>query len=148
MTIYIGADHRGYAKKYELIQFLQSQGYTVVDKGAHELDTDDDYPDFAFSVAEAVMQDNESKGIIICGSSLGVTVAANKVKGIIATNPRSVDEAIEDRKHHGSNVLTLSSDLEDLDTMKEIIQSWMKTPFDGGRHQRRIEKINAYENSH
>jgi RpiB/LacA/LacB family sugar-phosphate isomerase len=145
--IFIGADHRGFKLKEELFYYLESKGYQVEDLGAHEYNIDDDYPDITFKLSERVRSE-DSLGIVICGSSYGVMVAANKVKGIIATNPDSIEKAIEDRKHHGGNILCLSADNIDESIAKELVINWIQTEFEAGRHERRINKIIAYENTH
>lgn len=148
MKIYLGADHRGYKLKNEIKGYLEDQGHEVVDKGAHEYNSDDDYPDFAIAVAEAVAQDKDSKGILVCGSSIGVAVTANKVKGIIASQVRTKKEAEEDIKHHDSNVMAISADHVNEEHVNDIIDTWLTTDFEGGRHARRIQKIKDYENHH
>ncbi|MBD3362607.1 RpiB/LacA/LacB family sugar-phosphate isomerase [Candidatus Dojkabacteria bacterium] len=142
--IYIGADHRGFDKK-ELIKEYLEKNFVVEDKGAYELNPKDDYPDFAFKVAEEVSKNFGARGVLICGSSIGIMVAANKVKGIIASNPRTPKEAIIDRQHHNSNILCLSADFMKIEEMKNIIEIWLNTRFDKGRHLRRINKIFEYE---
>lgn len=148
MNIYIGADHRGFQMKEEIKTMLSELFERVVDVGALTHNPDDDYPDFAFEVSKFVSNDPTSVGLLFCGSSFGITVTANKVRGIIATNPRTVDEAIEDKDHHGGNVLCISSDHLNTSEAFEIIKTWLNTPFGGGRHLRRIQKIKEYENLH
>lgn len=145
MKIYIGADHGGFEQKASLIEYLSNKGHEVIDKGAFEFDPGDDYPDFAFAVAEAVAKDPGSKGILSCRSSIGVCVAANKVQSIFASSVRTPEEAIEDRQHHDSNVVCLSGDHMTFEEMKSTIDAWLATEFDGGRHTRRRDKIMAYE---
>ncbi len=144
--VFIGADHRGFKIKGELIEYMREQGYEVIDKGAHGYDAEDDYPDFAIEVAEAVAREKEARGVVICGSSNGVAVAANKVNGIFATQLRSELEVEEDIAHHDSNVLALSADLVNVDDMKKILLKWLSLDnFEGGRHKRRLDKIFDYE---
>lgn len=143
--IYIGADHRGFEQKVIISEFLQQKGYEVIDKGAYTFNSEDDYPDFAFAVAEEVSQDQGSKGILLCGSSIGVCVAANKVNGIFASQVRSPEEAKEDIEHHNTNVVCLTSDHLDVKAMKDILEVWLNSEFQGGRHQRRLDKIWEYE---
>ncbi len=144
--IIIGADHRGFGLKESFISYLKTNGFEYNDMGAYKYDKDDDYPDFVFSVCDTVTKDPTVLGVLFCGSSLGITAAANKVRGIIATNPRTPEEAIEDRDHHGGNVLCISADHIDIDTTWKIFTNWFSTPFSGGRHERRIQKIKKYEN--
>lgn len=143
--IYIGADHRGFESKNKIKEYLELEGYEVEDKGAYEHDPLDDYPKFGIAVGEGVSNDPNSFGILVCGSSIGVTVAANKVKGIFASNPRTVEEAIEDKEHHGGNVLALSADNETLVTMMSIIKAWIETEPLGGKYEKRSEMIREYE---
>ena len=145
MKLFIGADHRGFKDKEIIKAYLAKKGYDVIDKGAFELDPEDDYPDFAFAVAEAVAEDRGSKGILLCGSSNGVSVSANKVRGIFSSQVRSVKEAEEDIKHHNSNIVALSADQLSGNQMKEILDAWFGARFDGGRHKRRLDKIKLYE---
>lgn len=145
MKIYIGADHRGYKLKKQILEYLVKKGHDVIDKGAFKYDGEDDYPDFAFPVAEAVAEHKNCKGILLCGSSIGVTVCANKVMGIIGSQVRTAEEASEDILHHNSNVLALSADHLDFERIKDIIDVWLVTKFEGGRHERRINKIKMYE---
>ncbi len=145
MKIAIGADHRGFALKEEVVTFLKAQGHEVVDKGAYELDPLDDYPLFAFAVAKVVANQQAERGILICGSSIGVTVAANKIDGIISSNPRTIEEAQEDRQHHNSNILALSSEHVSLVEAKDIINVWLETEFLGGKYQRRLDEIKEFE---
>lgn len=147
MKIYIGADHGGFEQKAQLMGYLGSQGHEVVDKGAFELNPEDDYPKFAFAVAEAVAIDQGAVGILSCRSSIGVCVAANKVKGIFASSVRSPEEAIEDKQHHDSNIVCLSGDHMSFDEMKSTIDAWLETGFDGGRHARRRDQIMNYEDT-
>lgn len=143
--IFIGADHRGFDLKNKLVEYLNTS-VDIEDVGSFSYNPDDDYPDIAFEVAQKVVA-HDAIGILICGSSYGVCVAANKVKGIIATNPDSPIKAAEDRQHHGGNLLCLASDELSNEEAIQIINTWLNTEFDGGRHQRRIEKIKNYESS-
>lgn len=144
-TIFIGGDHRGFETKQQIKNYLVKKGFDVVDKGNFVYNPDDDYPDFAFKVATEVANNKNSRGILICGSSIGISIAANKQKTIRASNPRTSDEAKEDREHHDSNILALSSNRMKVETMKQIIDIWLNTEFEGGRHQRRIQKILDFE---
>lgn len=145
MQLFIGADHGGFAAKTELIPWLRSQGYQVEDCGATQLDPDDDYPDIAIPLAEKVVQHPESRGILICRSAVGVTIAANKVRGIRAAalfDERSAEHAVS---NDNVNIFTFSGDWQDLSQMKQILQKALDSHFTGGRHQRRLDKIAHYE---
>lgn len=147
-TIFLGADHGGFELKQDLLQWLNSLGYQVEDCGAYELDPADDYPDVALMVAEQVAADEtaEAKGIIICRSSAGVVMAANKVIGIRAVAALNPDLAKMSRQHNDSNVLGLGADVTDVAEAREIVSAFLETPFSQDeRHVRRLAKIAAYE---
>lgn len=145
--IYIGADHRGYQLKEKLKVFLSDLGFQYEDCGAFELNKDDDYPDFAKAVAEKVASNPDSKGILICGSGIGIAIAANKIKGIMAgtaLNPIQIASAEGDE---GLNVLALSSDFVSEEINKAIVKTFIDSKFSGAeRHVRRVNKIKALEN--
>ncbi len=144
MKVAIGADHRGYALKERIGDFLESRGDEVLDVGTYDSNSVD-YPDFAFAAAEKVASGEVQRGILICGSGIGMSIAANKVKGVRAALCRTVDDARMTRKHNDSNLLALSEkSMDDPDVMR-IVETWLDTPFEGGRHQRRIDKIREYE---
>ena len=155
MTIYIGADHAGFALKQELKEWLVHEGYDVQDMGAYKLNSDDDYPDFAAAVGHGVVQHKDSVGIVVCGSAEGVCIAANKVKGIRAVTPRSMKAAELSRAHNNANVLCLAgghtkTPVPEIamspEWAQELIKVWLATPFSGeARHVRRLEKIKKLE---
>lgn len=146
MHIFIGADHRGFQLKETLRDWLESQGHQVTDCGNTVFDPDDDFPDFALAVAEKVVQTADSRGIVVCGSGVGVNIAANKVKGIRASTGINADEVRHARKHDDLNVLALSSDYTDEAETKKMIEVFLNTPFEPEeRFIRRLKKIAAYE---
>ena len=147
MNIYIGADHRGFAMKEGIVAWLTQEGYMVEDMGAQEFAEGDDYPDYAVSVAQKIAQDPENtRGILLCGSGVGVAVAANKIAGVRAANIQSVDVAKTARNDDDINALCLGADLLALDEAKAIIATFLDTPFSGlERHERRVEKIKKLE---
>ena len=146
--LYIGADHRGYELKEKLETYLQELGHDVEDCGAFEYDKDDDYPDFAKAVAEKVVANQGSKGILICGSGIGVAIAANKVRGILAGTATSVEQISSAEGDEGLNVLGLSSDYVSEKTNKDIAEAFVDSKFSGAeRHLRRVQKIKEIENS-
>jgi len=146
MTVYLGADHRGFSQKEMLKQWLISQGYAVIDCGNYVLDQDDDYPQFAFAVANQVKQDRDRMGIVCCGSGVGISVAANKVPGIRCGVVFNVDQARAARLDDDINVLALASDFTDQEYAKEIVLTALNTVFTGQeRYQRRILQIQAKE---
>jgi len=144
--IYIGADHAGFKLKEQIEKYLSAQKMKYIDLGNLKLDKNDDYPDFGFKVAQAVANDKYAKGILICGSSFGVCIVANKVKGIRAVSISNVKDAKLSRQHNDANVLCLSGwDLKS-EVAKKIIKVWLNTKFSNvARHKRRLNKIKKFE---
>lgn len=147
MRIAIGADHCGFTHKHALKGELQSLGHDVVDCGCHGTAAAD-YPDAAFAVSEAVATGSCERGILICGSGIGVSIAANKVVGIRAALCSDLDSARMTRLHNDSNVLCLSGDRTPLALATEMMKVWLETAFEGGRHGRRVQKIRDFERDH
>jgi len=147
MTIYIGADHRGFELKTYLVRVLQEAGYDVQDMGAAQYDEADDYPDFASAVAGKVRDDYEnSKGVVICGSGAGVSVVANKFSRVRAAVALTPDQAFDSRNDDDANVLALAASYTDAEAAAQIVTTWLGTPFSGdARHVRRIKKISEIE---
>ncbi len=145
MKIALGSDHRGYPHKTLLIDTLLSRGVEVEDLGCYSVDSAD-YPDAALAVAEMVGTGKVDAGILICGSGIGMSIAANKVKGVRASLCFTPDQARTTRQHNDSNVLCLSGDQVDPETALVLCDAWLETDFEGGRHGRRVDKITAYEN--
>ena len=144
MKIAIGSDHRGFPLKEHLRAVLEGGGHEIIDLGCTSEDSAD-YPDYAFPVAEKVAGGDADRGILVCGSGIGMSIAANKVKGIRAALCRTVEDARMTRLHNDSNVLALSAaSMEDPDIDK-LVEVWLVTVFEGDRHQRRLEKIARYE---
>ncbi len=142
MTIYIGADHRGYAMKEGLVAWLRGQGHDVHDMGALEIASADDYPDYAHAVAQEVSGDTESRGILLCGSGAGVAIAANKTHGIRAALIHDASIAKAARNDDDVNVLALGADYISLEDAQRVVSIFLETPFSGEeRHMRRIGKI-------
>ncbi len=150
MKIFIGADRRGYTLKESLKGWLTEQVHEVTDAGAEKYDEEDDYPDYAVSIAQAVAQDpDNTRGIALCGSGVGMAVAANKVPGIRATIAHNATLARSARADDNTNVLALGADFINEDTARNIVQTWLATPFSGEeRHRRRLEKISRLERPH
>ena len=147
--IYIGADHAGFEFKEGVKKVLGELGEDHKDLGNAVLDPGDDYTDFAFAVAEAVVNDPGASGILVCGSAQGVCIAANKVKGIRASYATTPEEAVRTRDHNDANILCLSGWNQTPEGAKEIIAAFLKTPFSNAeRHARRIAKISNYEGKH
>jgi len=144
MKISLGADHAGFELKEKIKKLLLQQGIEVNDRGTHSSEAVD-YPDYARKVAEEVADHDADLGILVCGSGLGMSIAANKVAGVRAANVSSEYEAQLSREHNDANVLTLGARLISDQNAFQIVQKWLETSFAGGRHQRRVEKINEIE---
>lgn len=133
--------------KEQMKEWLQDWDMAYVDVGASTLDPEDDYPDFALAVAQHVARDvAHHRGILACRSAAGVVIAANKVNGVRAVAPASLTAAHHSREHNDANVIGLSGDWLLLDEAKDMLHAWLTTPFSGeARHQRRLDKITAFE---
>ena len=140
MIIAVGADHKGFELKDRVKAFLQAWGHEVIDFGTNSAESVD-YSDFAVRVAESVADHKADRGVAICWTGNGVTIAANKVDGIRATLALNPDMARLARAHNDSNVLTLSSKYIEINKLEEILKAWLETEFEGGRHLRRLAKI-------
>jgi ribose 5-phosphate isomerase B len=146
MKIYIGADHGGFELKKKLITWLSGQKYDITDCGNIKLDPLDDFPDFAFAVADRVAADPESRGVVICRSGGGVTIAANKVRGIRAVAGVNPTDVIHNRSHDDINILAIAGDYAGEQEAIELVRVFLKTPFSGDdRFIRRLDKIKARE---
>ena len=148
MQVFIGADHRGFSLKDDIKTYLLSKGYVVTDMGAHELDLNDDYTDFAFAVANEVAKNiSENRGILICGSAMGMDVVANKVKGIRATVGYSKTSVEHARQSDDISIIALAGDVWKEREAEEIVDIFLSTSFSGEeRHMRRLQKITDIEN--
>ena len=143
MIIHIATDHAGLELKEKIKSYLSKLDYEVIDHGAYEYDALDDYPDFIFPCAKAVSNDLNSKGIILGGSGQGEAMAANRVKGVrAAVFYNGPDEIIKlSRQHNDANILSLGARFMSDQEMYKIIELWLSTDFESGRHKRRIEKL-------
>ncbi|MFH0937137.1 MAG: RpiB/LacA/LacB family sugar-phosphate isomerase [Candidatus Daviesbacteria bacterium] len=140
--IYLGADHRGFELKEKIKTRLIDEGYKVTDLGNDHLDENDDYVDFAYKVAQAVVELPENEGIILCGSGAGVDMVANKVEGIRSALAFDVARAKQAREHEDANVISLPADTLDEEIAWEIVKTFLETPFSGEeKHVRRLEKL-------
>jgi len=144
MKISLGADHAGYQLKEKIKQWLAQQGIEVTDHGANSLDSVD-YPDYARDVAHDVAGKRADWGILVCGSGIGMAMAANKVPGVRAANVTSEVEAQLSREHNDANVLAIGARILDDAAAFKIVDTWLHTGFAGGRHQGRVDKITALE---
>jgi ribose 5-phosphate isomerase B len=147
MKIALGGDHRGYTCKLKLMNFVRGLGHDVTDAGSFS-DEYSDYPDFAFAVGERVGSGEVDRGILICGTGIGMSIAANKVRGVRAAACHDLVTAEMSRRHNNANVLCLSADLQGEEMMERIVKLWLETEFEGGRHARRVDKIMKYEADH
>ncbi|HRZ87478.1 MAG TPA: ribose 5-phosphate isomerase B, partial [bacterium] len=139
------SDHGGYELKEALVRFLEKSAHRVEDAGCHGKDSVD-YPDFGITVARAVAEGKADRGILICTTGIGMSMAANKVKGIRAALCTDVFTAKMSRLHNDANVLVLGAKVVDEGRAVEMVETWLATPFEGGRHQRRVDKINELDN--
>ena len=144
MRIGIASDHAGFEEKQLLIGYLQELGYEVVDRGPAN-DNRVDYPDFAKLVAADVVEGVVDFGVLVCGTGIGMAVAANKVHGIRAANVTSPEFAALAREHNDANIVTVSGRFVDDATNRAIVKTFLETEFAGGRHTGRVEKIMALE---
>ena len=140
MIIPIASDHAGYEAKEKVKKMLEEMGYMPVDFGTHSEESVD-YPDFAVQVAEKVSNGEHEQGILICGSGQGMCITANKFKNIRAALVYSKNTAALTRQHNNANVLCLPGRELNDDELKEILQTWFNSDFEGGRHERRVNKI-------
>jgi len=144
MRIAVGSDHRGHAIRTKVVELVQGLGHEVLDLGPMTSDPVD-YPDFAALVAQRVSAGEVERGILICGTGLGMCIAANKFPGVRAAPCHDDLTAEMSRRHNDLNVLCLSADMLGERLIDRMIEIWLTTPFEGGRHARRVEKILALE---
>ncbi|MCF7832582.1 MAG: ribose 5-phosphate isomerase B [Candidatus Marinimicrobia bacterium] len=140
--VYIGSDHAGYEAKSHVIDYVSNMGYSVIDKGTYSGESVD-YPDYGVAVGKAVAKDPGTSGIIICGTGIGISISANKVKNIraaLCTSPLHAEMA---RKHNDANILAMGARMTSLKDMETIIDAWFSSEFEGGRHKIRVEKIHT-----
>ncbi|MDX1616560.1 MAG: ribose 5-phosphate isomerase B [Candidatus Promineifilaceae bacterium] len=146
MQVVIGADHAGFELKEILRLYLERQGHEVVDVGAHEYDKHDDYPDFAEAVARAVVAGRDRRGILICGSGVGASIAANKIKGIRACLCHDIYSAAQGVEHDDMNVLCLGGLIVGRELAYRLVDGFLAARFLAkGRYQRRLDKVIALE---
>lgn len=144
MRIALGNDHRAVKLKNVIMKFIESEGHTSINCGC---DTNDsvDYPDFASLVADKILREEAELGILMCATGIGMSIAANKHRGIRAALCCSPDMAARSRQHNDANILCMGADFVDIDTALKIVSSFIKTGFEGGRHQRRLDRIAEIE---
>lgn len=144
MKIAIGSDHRGFQCKEKIKAMLQSQSHEVLDYGT-ESPASCDYPDAAYPTCKSVTEHNADLGVLLCGSGIGMSISANKVRGIRAALCHDELTAEMSRRHNNANVICLPADLIGDELMRRIVDVWLRTEFEGGRHERRVAKIGEYE---
>lgn len=144
MKVAIGSDHAGYELKEQIKAILAEKSCTVTDVGA-DSPASVDYPDFGIKAAALVARGEVDRGILVCGTGVGMSIIANKVKGVRASLVYDLYTAIQSRKHLDANILVLGGRVTGRDLAAEITRAWLDTPFEGGRHQKRIEKIAQFE---
>ena len=144
MKIAIASDHGGFELKKQLLPYLAELGHEYHDFGCYTAESMD-YPDIAFPCAEAVARGEYDRGVLICGTGIGVSICANKVRGIRCALCGDVLSAELTRQHNDSNMLAMGGRIIGVETAKAILRTWLGTEFLGGRHERRIGKIAAYE---
>ncbi len=144
MRISIASDHGGFEQKQALVHHLEDAGHGVIDRGCTSTESVD-YPDYAQLVAEDLAANEADLGVLVCGTGIGMAIAANKMPGIRAANCTTPDFAHLAREHNNANILTLSGRFVPLDENEQIVDEFIETPFAGGRHERRVQKIMALE---
>ena len=142
-NIAIGSDHRGYGLKIKIIEYLQNLGYKLKDFGCFSEESVD-YPDFAFKVAADVAEGKFSRGILICGSGIGMSMAGNRIKGARSALCRTEFDAKMARNHNNANILALGADVSEEKTVLKIVETFLTEEFEGGRHQRRVNKMDEF----
>ena len=147
MKIAIGSDHRGYEAKERIKALVQDLGHEALDHGA-ESRSPCDYPVSAFAVAQDVAEGRADRGILLCGTGLGMSIVANKVAGVRAALCHDELTAQLARRHNDANVLCLPADLVGDSLMQSMVRTWIATEFEGGRHQRRVDLIRQFEREH
>lgn len=140
MIIALGSDHAGFTRKQEILEHLQALGHEVKDLGTYSKDSMD-YPDVAVEVAKLVGSKEVERGILVCGSGIGVSIVANKTEGVRAANCVNEEMASLSRQHNDANVLTLGERMVDTKTALAMVDIFLTTSFEGGRHEQRVNKI-------
>jgi ribose 5-phosphate isomerase B len=144
MRIAIGSDHAGYDLKQAVAPLLRDAGHEIVDVGTDSSESVD-YPVYASRAAHLFADGEAERAVIVCGSGVGVSITANKVDGVRAVNAHDPDEAEMSRRHNDANVLTLAGRRLDADQAEPIVERFLGTDFEGGRHERRVEEISSVE---
>jgi ribose 5-phosphate isomerase B len=145
MRIVIGSDHAGFDQKQHLARYLANQGHEITDVGTTNSEDSVDYPDFAHAVGRAVADGEADVGILLCGTGIGMAIAANKITGVRAANVTSAQFARLAREHNHANVLTLAARFVPIEINEEIVDAFLETEFGAGRHATRVAKIGVAE---
>lgn len=144
MRIAIGSDHAAFEMKEKIVEYLQKKNIEVINCGTHSIESVD-YPDYAKKVSKKIVEKECDLGILLCGTGIGMSIAANKIKGIRAALCMFPDMAVYARKHNNANVLVLAGRLTGIELAKWIVDAFLNTDFEGGRHERRVRKIEELE---
>ena len=142
--IAVASDHAGYDLKKNIVEFLKELGYEVEDMGPENSDLVD-YPDYGISLAQAVVEEKVLRGIVICGTGIGMSIVVNRFPGIRGTLCSDVYTAKLCREHNDSNILIMGGRVVGKGLAKEIVKTWLNTSFEGGRHQKRLDKITQFD---
>jgi|SRR5690554_958665 ribose 5-phosphate isomerase B len=142
-TVVVGSDHAGFEMKEFVKNYLSEKGYLYIDIGAPQEDPSDDYPVFAFKLAKTVSANKCKRGILMCGTGIGASIAANRIKGVRAALCTSPEMAKMARAHNDSNVLVIGGRTTEKETAGKIIDAWLNGKFEGGRHQKRISLLDT-----
>lgn len=145
MRVHIGSDHAGFEQKERITAHLRAAGHEVVDVGTHSPEESVDYPDFAALVARAVSEGEADRGVLVCGTGIGMAMAANKLEGVRAANATDPEFARLARQHNDANVVAVSGRFVSADVNERIVDVFLGTEFEGGRHAGRVEKIAGLE---
>ena len=144
--IAIASDHGGFSLKVDIVSFLKELGYEVNDMGPKNQNSVD-YPDYGIRIAQAVTTNTNSRGIVICGTGIGMSIIVNRFPGIRGTLCSDLYTAKLCREHNDSNILIMGGRVVGYGLAREIVKVWLSTPFEGGRHQKRLDKINQFDKS-
>jgi len=147
MDIYIGSDHAGVWLKKKAFEHIESLGHNAVDLGVFDEVNKVDYPDIAREVGEKIIENPGSRGVLVCGTGIGMSIAANKVKGIRAACAHGVTTAKMASQHNNANILTMGERVVGEQVARDMIDVWLETKFEGGRHENRVNKIMDIENN-
>lgn len=146
MKIAIASDHRGFEFKKRVISMLTQAGHKVIDFGTSNDNESVDYPDYGIKAARSVGSGECDRGILICGTGIGMSLVANKVRGVRAAVCHNLYTVEMSRRHNDSNVLCIGADVVNEELLEQKVKLWLETPFEGGRHARRVDKITNVEN--